>query len=281
MPKRQPRDSQEAGWEFLASELKRRRLAAGLTQEEVGLRAFASGSYITHFEKMGRKPSPEMAAQLDVALETDGFFERLCRKLLEKSPFAAYFAKAAELEKLATKICDFESMTVPGLLQTAAYARALTIAHHPLAEDEIIEDLVSSRIERARLITDTPRPEYWAIVHECALHVPVGGQAAMAEQLEHIADLMRARKVLLQVIPLQAGAHSIMGKSLRLMEFDDAPPTAYTEGAYSGNLLDEPAMVKQTQGAYDRLRAAALSPEASLLLIETAAEEHRRCATTT
>ena len=65
------------------------------------------------------------------------------------------------------------------------------------------------------------------------------------------------------------------------MEFEDAPPTAYTEGVYSGNLLDDPAVVKRAQEAYDLLRAAALSPEASLALIESAAEDYRRCASTT
>ncbi len=64
-------------------------------------------------------------------------------------------------------------------------------------------------------------------------------------------------------------------------EFADAPPTAYTEAVYSGNLLDDPAVVKRAQGTYDLLRAAALSPEASLALVESAAEDYRRCARTT
>ncbi|ALO08338.1 toxin-antitoxin system, antitoxin component, Xre family [Streptomyces venezuelae] len=50
---------------------------------------------------------------------------------------------------------------------------------------------------------------------------------------------------------------------------------------YSGNLLDDPAVVKRAQGTYDLLRAAALSPEASLALVESAAEDYRRCARTT
>ncbi|MGC0377419.1 hypothetical protein RKD28_004935 [Streptomyces sp. SAI-229] len=72
-----------------------------------------------------------------------------------------------------------------------------------------------------------------------------------------------------------------MTGDLRLMEFDDAPPTAYTEAVYSGSLLDDPAVVKRAQRAYDLLRADALPPEASLALIESAAEGLRRCASTT
>ncbi|WP_437344865.1 Scr1 family TA system antitoxin-like transcriptional regulator [Streptomyces tubercidicus] len=66
-----------------------------------------------------------------------------------------------------------------------------------------------------------------------------------------------------------------MGKSLRLMEIKDAPPTPYTEGAYSGELLDDPAIVKRTQHAYDLYRAAGLPLEASLDLIESAAEDYK------
>jgi hypothetical protein len=84
-----------------------------------------------------------------------------------------------------------------------------------------------------------------------------------------------------QVLPYAAGAHASMGGMLTLMEFEDAPPTAYTETSFSGTLVDDPAVVKRAQRAYDLLRAAALSPEASLALIESAAEDFRPCASTT
>ncbi|MFJ9851788.1 helix-turn-helix transcriptional regulator [Streptomyces sp. NPDC101150] len=281
MSKRRPRESQEAGWEFLASELRDRRLAAGLTQEELGERVFVSGAYIGAFEAGWRKPSPELAAQFDATLETDGFFERLVRKLLEKSPFAAYFAKAAELEKLATKICEFAPTVIPGLLQTAAYAQAVTIATDPFATEEYVDEKVTSRIERARILKDAARPEYWGVLHENALRTPVGGPAAMAEQLEHIASMVRARQAIVTVIPYSEGAYPAMAGDLRLMEFAAAPPTAYTETSFSGTLLDEPSVVKKVRRAYDLLRNAALPPEASLALIESAAEEYRRCASTT
>ncbi|MFF8897374.1 Scr1 family TA system antitoxin-like transcriptional regulator [Streptomyces lydicus] len=273
--------SQQVGWEFWGSELKNRREGAGLSQEELGRRLFASHALISRFESAERRPRLDMAIQIDQALQTDGFFERLCRKLLEASPYASYFAAVAELERVATRICEFEPMVIPGLLQTAAYARAITVATHPLAADEVIEEKVAARMERAHVLKATTRPEYWAILHESVLRIPVGSPAVMSEQLTRLSALAQDRKILLQVVPFQAGAHAAMGKSLRLMEFDDAPPTAYTEGAYSGNLLDDPAVVKSAQGAYDQLRAAALSPEATLPLIKSAAEDFTRCASTT
>ncbi|WP_431991161.1 helix-turn-helix domain-containing protein [Streptomyces albogriseolus] len=273
--------SRQAAWEFFGAELKRRREEAGFTQVELGMRVFVSGGYIGQFEQAIRKPQLDVAQRIDEALQTDGIFERLCRKLIDDRRYADYFAKAAELETLATGICEFAPALVPGLLQTTAYARAVTLAMNPFASDEFIDEKVSGRVERGRILMDATRPKYWVILHENVLRIPVGGVAVMAEQLEHVATLARKRTVAVQVLPYTAGGYAVMTGDLRLMEFEDAPPTAYTEAVYSGNLLDDPAVVKRARSAYDLLRADALGPEASQSLIESAAEDFRRCASTT
>ncbi|MCT9082046.1 helix-turn-helix domain-containing protein [Streptomyces fulvoviolaceus] len=273
--------SRQAAWEFFGTELKRRREDAGITQAELGTRVFVSGGYIGQFEQAIRKPQLDVAKRIDMELQTDGFFERLWRKLIKEQRYADYFAHAAELERLATTICEWAPAVVPGLLQTPGYARAIYLASNPLVADTYIEEMVGLRMERAQLLKDATRPVYWALLHETVLRVPVGSPAVMAQQLDHIAALVRSRQVLVQVLPFSAGAHPQMGKMMTLMEFEDAPPTVYTEGVLSGNLLDDPAVVKQTQADYDLLRAAAASPEVSLALIESAAEDYRRCTGTT
>lgn len=154
------------------------------------------------------------------------------------------------------------------------------LANNPFAADEYIEELTRGRMDRTQVLKDATRPVYWAVLHESVLRIPVGSPAVMAHQLDHIAALLRERTVLVQVLPFAAGAHAQRGKMMKLMDFEDAPPTVYTEGVFSGNLLDEPAVVKRTRAHYDLLRGAALSPEASSALIESASEDHRRCAST-
>ncbi|MFS4093889.1 helix-turn-helix domain-containing protein [Streptomyces sp. AF1A] len=273
--------SRQAVWEFFGAELKRRREDAGITQVELGARVFVSGAYIGQFEQAIRKPQLDIAQRIDEVLQTDGIFERLCRKLIDDRRYAEYFAEVVELERVATRICEFAPALVPGLLQTAGYARAVTLAMNPFASDEYIEDKVSGRLERQRILDDATRPVFWVVLHENVLRIPVGGPAVMASQLGHVAALSRERAVLVQVLPYGAGAYSLMNGMLSLMEFEDAPPTAYTEAVYSGTLLDNPAVVKRAYASYDLLRAAALAPEASRALIESAAEDFRRCASTT
>ncbi|MGW3423384.1 helix-turn-helix domain-containing protein [Streptomyces phaeochromogenes] len=273
--------SRQAAWEFFGTELKRRREDAGLTQVDLGHRVFVSGGYIGQFEQAIRKPQLDVAKRIDEVLQTDGFFERTWRKLIDDRRYAEYFATVVELERLATRICEFAPTLVPGLLQTATYTRAVTLASNPFATEAHIEEKVAARVERAQILADATRPVYWVILHEHVLRIPVGSAAEMAQQLEHITGLVRQRKVLVQVLPTSVGAYPLMGRMVRLFEFEDAPPTAYTEAVYSGNLLDDPALVMRVQGAYDLLRAAALPPEASLALVESAAEDYRRCASST
>ncbi|MBQ0830694.1 helix-turn-helix domain-containing protein [Streptomyces tagetis] len=273
--------SRQAAWEFFGTELKRRREDAGITQVELGARVFVSGGYIGQFEQAIRKPQLDVAQRIDETLQTDGFFERLWRKLIKEQRFADYFAHTAELERLATSIYEWAPAVVPGLLQTREYARAIYLSHNPLATDEWIDDMVNLRLDRAKILNDATRPLYWVVLHETALRVPVGSPDVMAKQLDHLAEMVRSRTALMQVLPFSAGAHPHMGKLMLLHEFEDAPPTVYTEGVNSGNLLDDPATVKVARGAYDLLRADALSRKASLDMIEATAEGYRACAGTT
>ncbi|MEU5839780.1 helix-turn-helix transcriptional regulator [Streptomyces diacarni] len=260
---------------FYGSELRRLREAAKLSQEGLGDRAFCSGAYIGQFETGARRPQTELSRSFDQILDSGEHLQRLCR-LARKSKHPDYFADAAELEELAQTFCEFSPMLVPGFLQTEAYARALTRAAVPLASEEEVEGHVVARMERGRRLLDSTGPQLWAIVHEAALHVSVGGAEVMVGQLAHIAAVTRSRRAIVQVQSFDAGVHQLMMGVTILMSFSDAPPVAYTEGAHTGQLIEDPALVAQCQASYDLARAAALPLTASLELIETAAKEHRK-----
>ncbi|WP_411141485.1 helix-turn-helix domain-containing protein [Streptomyces sp. x-80] len=256
---------------MLGAELRHQREKAGLSQEQLGSPLFVSGSFIGQLEAGTRRMQLEYAIQIDEILQTDGYFERNCGAAT-KSKYPDHFAEAAEAEAVAVTIKEYAPLLIPGLLQTEAYARAVFRAYHPTAPEEEIDELVSARLERAQLLDDPTNPMFWSVLDEAVLRRRVGSPAVMAEALRHIASLIRRHRIIVQVLPFSAGSHIALGGGLKLMAFNDAPPLAYLHGLGTGQLLDDPASVARYELTYDLVGAIALSPEASLALIESAAE---------
>ncbi|MFE9852134.1 Scr1 family TA system antitoxin-like transcriptional regulator [Streptomyces sp. NPDC005576] len=260
---------------FLGAELRYRREQAGLTQEELGAPLFVSGSSIGQLEAGTRRMQLDQAQRLDEILTTDGFFARNCAAL-RKSKYPDHFAEAAEAEAVATQIREYSAQLIPGLVQTAAYARAVFLAYQPTATEEAIAALVAARLERVELLARPTRPLVWLVLDEAVIRRDTGGAAVMSESLSHLGTLARQRRVIVQVLPFSAGSHAAMDGSLKLMSFDDAPPLAYLDGLGTGQLLDDPAAVRAYELTYDLLVASALSPEASSAFIESAAKDFSR-----
>ncbi|MFG3140002.1 helix-turn-helix domain-containing protein [Streptomyces sp. NPDC048211] len=263
--------------QFYGKELRFKREEAGLTLEKLVEGSFFGITYLSEIEHGHRRMPVELAQHVDRVLGTDGFFQRRCEDVrkAKQGAHAAYFAGVMEAETRARSISEWSGTLIPGLLQTRAYARALVDSAHSLDSPEEVEAKIDSRLGRARLFTNPKRPEYWVILHEALVDHPIIPPAEMAEQLDHIGTLMRRRRIVAQILPWNGPTRSLTELPLFLMDFDNEPPLLYTEGAYHGQTIDDPALVMRYRKAYDRLRAAALPPEASLTLIDKAAEEYR------
>jgi transcriptional regulator with XRE-family HTH domain len=258
---------------LLGAELRHAREKAGLSQDDLGARLFVSGSFIGQLEAATRRLLPEYARLLDEALDTGDFFQRNCGAT-DKSRYPEHFAEAAEAEAIATAIRQYAPMLIPGLLQTPAYAQAVNRAYDPTAPEETIDERTEGRMARTRLLDHPTKPLLWVVLDEAALRRENGGRAVMAEALRHVADLARRRRVIVQVMPFSAGAHTAMEGSLKLMDFEDAPPLVYFEGVGTGRLEDDPATVARLRLTFELLAASALSPQKSLALIEALAQDY-------
>ncbi|MFB7633794.1 Scr1 family TA system antitoxin-like transcriptional regulator [Streptomyces sp. NPDC056149] len=266
--KRQPRTAREKYGE----ELRIRRIAAGLTQEELSELVVCSPTLISHFEAGRRLPKPDDARRIDQALKTDGFFLRWLEDL--ESKYADHFAAAAELETQAALVQQFALSLVPGVLQTEGYARAVFAAYRPNHTPEELDDEVVIRTRRARVLDGPLKPVIWTLLDESVLRRHVGGPQVMAEQLHKIGGLAEAGRLRLHVLPYGAGAHALMESDLTLMSFAESAPVAYVEGFLTGNLMDDPALVAASQTAYALALSDALSQQESLALVKAVAKEH-------
>ncbi|MER6840390.1 helix-turn-helix domain-containing protein [Streptomyces platensis] len=264
---------------FYGKELCYQRELAGLTLQQLVEGSFYGQSHLSEIERGERRMPAELAEHVDKVLKTDGFFKRRCEDVRKarRTGHAEYFERVLEAEKYAETIEEWSPTVVPGLLQTEPYTRAVVQAAHPLASDAEVDEKVNASMARACLFEGSDRrtPEYWAILHESLLRHPTLPPEAAADQLDRLAELSRSRRIVPQILPWNCGPHPLMPSTVMIMTFPDAPPLVYTEAQYSGDTIDDPALVKRYRKAYDRLRAVALPPEASLAMIEEAAEDYR------
>ena len=263
---------------FYGKELRWKREEAGLSLDAFLEGIFYGKTYLSDIERGERRMPLDLARHADRKLGTDGFFERNCESVRKarRAGHAEYFEKVLDAEKHATTIEEWCPMLLPGLLQTPAYARAVVLATHPLSLDEEVEEKVSARMTRAGLFeADHHTPQYWVILHESLITDSILPPQEMAEQLDRIVELAKRRRITPQVLLRKCVAHPFMTGSAMIMTFPDAPPLFYTEALHSGDTVDDIALVHEYRGSYDRLRAVALSPEASLAMIKAAAEDYR------
>ncbi|MFI6470662.1 helix-turn-helix domain-containing protein [Streptomyces sp. NPDC050516] len=277
MPSRKDTDASANVPSFYGAELRYKREAAGLTLEQLADGSFRGIPFLSQIERGERRMPLDLAQHVDEKLGTDGFFQRRCEdaRKAKQSGHAEYFADVAEMERHAESIEDWAPMLLPGLLQSKVYAKAVVRTGSPWLRPEIVDSQVSARMERAKLWEREDRPAFWAILREALIRKPLLASKEMAEQLEHIVHVVRSTQGVLQILPETMAAHPLMMGMIRVMTFPDAPPVVYTEGLHSGQLIDYPALVKDYRRSYDLLRAAALPPEASLAMIEQAAEDYR------
>jgi hypothetical protein len=255
---------------YFGSEVRRYRTGAGMSQERLGQLINYTGAMVCMVETNKRTPPRDFAENADEVLETGGALTRLW-PLVHRGNFPSWFQGFVAMEESATKLQAYESQTVPGLLQTEEYARAVIGAGRLADTDE----RVAARMARQRILAAPGTRRFWAVIDEAVLRRPVGGPNVMGDQLKRLADLAVDVRMVLQVLPFSAGAHACMDGALTILSFDEGEDVAWAEGPGSGQLISQPNDVERCQHRYDLVRADALSPSDSVALIHRVMEEMR------
>ncbi|NEC66144.1 helix-turn-helix transcriptional regulator [Streptomyces sp. SID9727] len=174
------------------------------------------------------------------------------------------------LEDIATGLRTWQLAVVPGLLQTADYARALAVGNGSWDDPDEIEPFVEARMARqARLTGDRPL-ELWALVQESALRQLVGGRKVMREQLGHLLDMARRPNVRLQVMPYLAGAHPGMTSAFTIVSFAEpgALDVVHMDTTSTTLWLESDTDAERHDRLFDRMTRVALAQRNSLVLID-------------
>jgi transcriptional regulator with XRE-family HTH domain len=262
----------------LARQLRELREQAGLTLETAAPRLYWSPSRLSRIENAHQRVSVhEVRSMLDeygVGGERWTELVEMCLQAWGKGWWRAYGLDDAcyvPLETEATLVRDFTVVYVPGLLQTADYARALFDASATRWTAEQLEREVTVRMIRQERLASAENPlELVAIVDESVLHRPVGGQAVMRAQLERLVEAAALDTVTFQVLPTGVGAHPGMSGAFTVLSFDGLgePDIAYVEHLMGSVQMEKEADVARARLVFDHLRSAALSTADSVALVE-------------
>jgi transcriptional regulator with XRE-family HTH domain len=265
-----PRDNDHSALALFAAELQAARARAALSRDELAARINYSPSLVGMVESLRRVPSLDFAQRCDDALATTGTFARL-HAHLRTAPFPSWFRPFAQHEAEATSLRTFELALVPGLLQTADYARAVLRTRVGAGEDEI-DQLVSARLERQAILDRDDPPLLWVVVDEGVLNRPVGGSDVMGAQIEHLVEMADRPSVVIQVIPCGVGAHEGLLGAFVIADFAKSPSIVYLETALTGLVVERPEDVSAVTLRYETLKTEALPRAASLELLREVAK---------
>lgn len=262
----------------LGGQLRRLRENRGISRESAGDAIRASHAKISRLE-LGRVGFKErdMIDLLDLYAVTDNgerdAFLALARQANAPGWWHRYgdvlptwFETYLGLEQAATTIRGYEAQFIPGLLQTADYARAVVLLAHTGEPDDEIERRVDLRIRRQQILTraDEP-PTLWMVIDEGALRRPYGDASVLRGQIEHLIEITELPNVTVQIAPYAIGGHAAAGGPFTILRFPEAelPDIVYLEQLTSALYLDKRADLDQYLGVMDRLSVQAQPPEAS------------------
>jgi transcriptional regulator with XRE-family HTH domain len=272
----------------LRTELKKARQTSGLTQDQVAGEMDWSLSKIIRIEAGSSGIS---ANDLKALLQLYGVKDpgqvdslvALARAARERSWWSAYRDVASqsllqliEYESEAHAVRQFETLFIPGILQTEDYARAVLQNHYDEGPgSEQLRALVELRTRREDLFDAENGPSFHFVLDEAVVHRLVVGPSVMRRQLRRLIEVANRPNITIEIVPFSAGLHPGMKGPFEIIEFADPPVSdiVYLEGPRVDIISDDPEEILKYREAFERLVKASLGPRDSLTLIARIADE--------
>jgi transcriptional regulator with XRE-family HTH domain len=259
---------------FFGAEVRRAREAAGMTLADLGATVPCDASTVSKIEAGLLRPTKRFVG---ACAETFPPLEWLTRFYEESQswgngPIPRWFEDWLNIEREATSLRIWQPLIIPGLLQTADYARALFLAGQLDTSDDALDQLVAARLGRQRIFDKPDPPNLWVVLDESVLHRLIGTPKTTYDQLVQVADMSMRSYICVQVVPASTGAHAGLGGAFMIASLDGKPDVLYID-AVEDQTIERNALVRKSAIAFDLLRSDALARNASRDLILKVAEE--------
>ncbi|MFE7120878.1 helix-turn-helix domain-containing protein [Streptomyces sp. NPDC057654] len=261
----------------LGAELRKLREQAGLTVSDGGASIGMGRVHLTHVERGHTAISTDRLRALcgTYGCTSSTYIDALVSlsEAKGKGWWSSYKGRLspasldlAELEASADELRSYESLFIPGLFQTEAYARSIFQASDTVTTPEAVETAVRFRIQRQSVVTRENPPAIHAVLHEAALHVRFGGTEVMRKQLLHLVALADLPNVTIQVLPFTSAAVSAINTPFCLLtSHTGALETVQMDHPAQAVYLHTPDATSRYRRQFELLRSTALPPvDASL-----------------
>jgi transcriptional regulator with XRE-family HTH domain len=270
----------------LAAELRKLRKDLGKTREEAARYAGIAPATITRMEAALHSPKPADVLALckfyGVSEQRTEVLVTLARQSRQRGWWQRYsgtipdwFAFYVGLEEEVSELRTYHPELILGLLQTEEYIRAVMMSGITVPSDDELERRVAVRLKRQERITGPNPAKLWMVVHEGALRSAVGGPEVMHRQLMHLIQMSWANNITIQVLPFSAGSHPGNDGPFEILGFPEPedPGIVYLQNRQGSLYLEDLADVAAYTEVFDHLRARAVSPDESRVLIQRIADE--------
>ncbi|WP_054238680.1 helix-turn-helix transcriptional regulator [Streptomyces sp. NBC_00723] len=257
----------------LGKMLKLLRERKGLTQKEFGELVGYGPDAISAMERGVRTIRPEVLEKADELLDAGGLFKEAIPEVREamsrvRTRHPEWYRSYAALEAEARELHFYANQGVPGLLQTADYARAVFSQRRPLLNEETIEKRIADRLSRQLVFDRWPPPMCSFVLEEVVLDRPIGGREVLEGQLKHLLRIAGLRNVEIQVMPTGVEHHPNLDSAFNLLTPPKHPQVAYTESQEFPRLITDAEEVRKIVDRYGMIRAMALTPRETRALID-------------
>lgn len=247
------------------------RRRAGLTQEEFAELVPYSVQTVAKIEQGRRFPQADFVERAEEALDAFGALRGAARHLSRQPGLASWFRQWAKFEAEAVSLYTYECRVVPGLLQTEAYARAVSFSVPPLPDEQQLSDRIAARLARQHLLATSRKPPtaFSFIVEQAVLERHTGGEEVTRELYDHLLGVVeRHWNVEFQLMPLRQPVHAGLDGPLQLAETSGNRWFGYSEGQENGRLITDVKEISRLHQRYAKMRSQALTPDDSKGLLE-------------
>lgn len=205
----------------------------------------------------------------------------IARATRQQAPWSKYrnilapaFFQYIEYETSASIIRSYETIAIPGLLQTEEYATAVTRNNSQSIPGKAVRMLVEVRMKRQELLNQPKPPLLYFVLDEAVIYRLMGDKGLREAQLAKLINLADRPGVTIEVLPFSAGLHRGMSDTFSLLEFPgSADDVLYLESSLRGSIFtrDSTEEVAVFRELFGDLREMSLGPEGTRdYLIKTA-----------